>query len=284
MTHYFGAHYDSSCNSLIESAEKIKLAGGNLIQIFLTCPGTKVAKERHENELIDFKNYLISNDMKVVVHSSYLHNIGRKWDSYSYWIINIMLEIEYCHMIGALCLVLHLGKKLELTLQETYNNMYSSLLYIHSNTKKYEEIVIALETSSGQGTEVCTTLDDLAYFYTKFAINSNPEIKHRIKICLDTCHIFQAGFNKFENKNDVKIFLKEWDKKIGVNNIKLVHLNNCMYKFNSHRDVHNNILLGYINENALKHFYKFFRKNNIPIILETPNYGYKTEIKMLMKK
>jgi endonuclease IV len=127
-------------------------------------------------------------------------------------------------------------------------------------------------------------LDDLAYFYNKFAISPDISLRHRIKICLDTCHVFQGGMSNFENKNDVKTFLKEWDKKIGVKNIALVHLNNCMYKFNSNRDVHANILLGNINTNALKHFYKFFRKNGIPMVLETPNYGYKTEIKMLMNK
>ena len=85
----------------------------------------------------------------------------------------------------------------------------------------------------------------------------------------------------YPNKNDVKEFLKEWDKKIGINNIKLVHFNNCMYGFGSKRDVHANIFSGYINENALKHFFKFFRKHFIPIVLETPNYGYKSEIGLL---
>jgi len=284
MTHYFGAHFDSSCNSLIESAKKIKSAGGNLIQIFLTCPGTKETKKRNMDELIEFKNYLINNDMKVVVHSSYLHNIGRKWDKYNFWIQNIMLEIEYCHIILAECLVLHLGKQLDLTLQETYNNMYTSLVYIHNHTKQFEDVLIALETSSAQGSEVCHTLADLSYFYKKFSNNPDNSLKHRIKLCLDTCHIFQAGMNKFENKNDVKKFLKEFNDKIGINNIKLVHLNNCEYKFNSNRDVHANILTGTINENALKHFFKFFRKNNIDIVLETPNFGYKSEIKLLLKK
>lgn len=281
MTHYFGAHFDSSCNSLIESAQKIKSVGGNLIQIFLTCPSTKETQERNIDDLIEFKNFLINNDMKVIVHSSFMHNIGRKWDKYSYWIKNIMLEIEYCHILGALGLVLHLGKKLELSLEETYNNMYTSLLYIHNNTKMYEDVIIALETSSGQGSEVCTTINDLGYFYNKFALNPDISVRHRIKICIDTCHIFQAGFNKFENKNDVKEFLKLWDKKIGINNVKVVHLNNCAYEFGKKRDVHANIFTGYINENALKHFFKFFRKHYIPIILETPNYGYKTEIKIL---
>jgi deoxyribonuclease-4 len=281
MTHYFGAHYDSSCDSFIEAAKKIKLAGGNLIQIFLTCPSNKEAHKKNMDNLIEFKNYLIENNMKVVVHSSYTHNIARNWTKHSFWIINIMLELEYCHIISALCLVLHFGKKLELPLQEAYNNMYTSLLYIHNNTKLYSDVVIALETSSGAGTECMTTINDLAYFYSKFSNNQHQEIKNRIKICLDTCHIYQSGFTKLENKNDVKEFLKLWDKKIGINNIKVVHLNNCVYKFNSHRDVHANIESGYINENALKHFYKFFKKKNIPIILETPNHGYREEINML---
>ncbi len=284
MTHYFGAHYDSSCPTLIDSAKQIQKAGGNLIQIFLTLPGSKETQKRNMDELIGFKNYLINNDMKVIVHSSYLHNIGRKFDKYSYWIQNIMLEIEYCHIIGANCLVLHFGKQLKLTLEETYNNMYTSLIYIHNHTMQFEDVIIALETSSAQGTEVVTTLNDLVYFYKKFSNNPNQAIRHRIKLCLDTCHIFQAGMNKLENKNDVKEFLKEFDKKIGIQHIKLVHLNNCKFAFNSHRDVHANIYAGTINENALKHFFKFFRKLNVDIVLETANIGHKREFNLLMNK
>ncbi len=283
MTHYFGAHYDSSCPTLIDSAKQIQKAGGNLIQIFLTLPGSKETQKRNMDGLIEFKNYLIKNNMKVVVHSSYLHNIGRKFDKYSYWIQNIMLEIEYCHVIGADCLVLHFGKQLKLTLEETYNNMYTSLIYIHNNTSHFEDVIIAMETSSGQGTESLVTLNDLAYFYKKFSNNPNQSIRNRIKLCLDTCHIFQAGMNKLENKNDVKKFLEEFDEKIGIQHIKLVHLNNCKFKFNSHRDVHASIFAGTISENALKHFFKFFRKMNVDIVLETSNTGHKREIDMMIK-
>lgn len=276
MVHYFGAHYSS--RDLIKSAKKIKKYGGNLVQIFLDTQNVNM------DELIEFKNYLINNDMKVIVHSSYFNNIGKYWDEYSFWIQNIITEIELCHVIDAPYLVLHLGKRLDLSLEETYNNMYTSLIYIHNKTKKYEDVVIALETSSGQGSEVCTTIDDLAYFYKKFSNNIDIGIKHRIKLCLDTCHIYQAGFDKLENRNDVKLFLESWNKKIGIENIKVVHLNNCSYKYGNKRDVHANIFIGHINENALIHFYKFFRKHNVPIILETPNNGYKTEIRLLLKK
>lgn len=276
MVHYFGAHNTSK--DLIKSAKKIKKYGGNLMQIFLDVKNVDMDK------LIEFKNYLITNDMKVVVHSSYFNNIGKYWDEYSFWIQNIIMEIELCHVIGAFCLVLHLGKKLDLSVQETYNNMYTSLIYIHNKTKLYEDVVIALETSSGQGSEVCTTLNDLAYFYSKFSNNSDVEIRHRIKLCMDTCHIYQAGFDKLENKKDVKLFLEAWNKKIGINNIVVVHLNNCMYGYGNKRDVHANIFIGKISENAMIHFYKFFRKCDIPIILETPNNGYKTEIELLLKK
>lgn len=277
--HYFGAHFESY--DLIDSAEKIKNAGGNLIQIFLTLPGNQQTSERTDKELSNFKNYLINNNMKVVVHSAYIHNMARDWDTYSWWIKNLELEIKYCHLIGAIGLVLHLGKSLELSLEETYNNMYTSLLYLHNKTIEYKDIPILLETSTGQGTETCFRLEDLAYFYKKFSKNVNKEIKNRFKLCIDTCHIFSAGYD-IRTKSDVKRYLETFDEMIGLRYVKLIHLNDCKVSIGAQKDRHENIGKGFIGLKGLTYFYLYFKnKLNIPIVLETPNFGYRYEIKLL---
>lgn len=275
---YFGAHISS--NNLIGSAKLILEAGGNLIQIFLTLPGEKNTKERSKQELLDFKNFLIQNNMKVVVHSSYIHNLARDWDNYSWWLRNLELEIKYANFIGAIGIILHFGKRLELSLEQSFNNMYTSLIFIHNKTKEYIETPIFLETSTGQGSEICFKLEELSRFYKKFSLNKNPEIKNRIKICIDTCHVFSAGYN-LKTKSDVVQFLESFEELIGLRYVKLIHLNDCLVDVGSKRDRHENIGKGYIGLTGLIHFFNYFRKLNIPIILETPDSGFRTEIDIL---
>ena len=280
MEHYFGAHFESY--NLIESAEKIKLAGGNLIQIFLTLPGDQETTERTDQELIKFKKYLDQNKMKVVVHSSYMHNLARDWDTYSWWLKNLELEIEYAHKIGAIGVVIHFGKQLELSIEEAYNNMYTSLVFIHNKTIKYKDVLLLLETSTGQGTELCWRMEDLAYFYKKFSKNENKELKDRVKLCVDTCHIFSAGYN-LKTKGDIKRYLEAFEELIGLRYIKLIHLNDCKVSIGSQKDRHENIGKGYIGFTGLKIFFDYFKNLNVPIVLETPDYGYRKEIKLLKK-
>ena len=281
--HYFGTHIGSSSSDidyLIKYSNIVKAAGGNLVQIFLTIPGEIYAEEKSKSELTRYKKYLEENNMKAVVHSCYCHNLATNWDNYSWWLKNFELEIEYSHYIGALGVVLHFGKKLELSKEEAYNNMYTSLIYVHNRTIKFKDIKIFLETSTGQGSEICFKLEELAHFYKKFSKNDNEEIKERIKLCVDTCHIFSAGYN-LKTKNDVKRYLEEFEELIGIRYIKLIHLNDCKVEFGSRVDRHENIGKGYIGLTGLKHFFKYFKKLNIPIVLETPGSGFLKEIKLL---
>ena len=217
--------------------------------------------------------------MKVVVHSTYLINLARKWDEYSWWIKNLILEIQYANMIGAFGVVIHLGKKLNLSIEEAYNNMYTAIIYILNKTMSLDNVSLILETSSGQGSELCYNLNDLSHFYKKFSINKN--IYKRINICIDSCHIYSAGYD-ISSKSKVKNFLEEFNKLIGLKNVILIHLNDSKTKLGSLRDRHEGIGKGNINIKGLIHFFKFFRKNNLNIILETPNDYYKKEIKKLI--
>ena len=277
MEHYFGAHLDN--NNLIESAKSIKNAEGNIVQIFLTMPGNSKTESRSEKELLDYKQYLIDNNMKVVVHSSYMHNIAREWDEYSWWIKNLETEIKYCYMIEAIGLVLHFGKQLDLSIEEAYNNMYTSLLYIHNKTIEYS-VPILLETSTGQGSETCYRLEELARFFRKLSQNENKIIKNRFTLCIDTCHIFSAGYD-IRTKKGIKLYVEAFEELIGLRYIALIHLNDCKVKMGEQKDRHDNIGKGYIGLKGLTYFYHYFKKLNVPIILETPDAGYRREIRLL---
>lgn len=279
MTHYFGAHIKFQYDDLINATKLIKKAGGNLIQVMLTNPKGK-EKAKAPQQIKELVKYLKDNNMKIVVHSSYIHNFAKNWDPYSWWIKNLELEIELAHKLGAKGIVLHFGKKLDLSKEEAYNNMYTSLMYVHKKTKKYKDVKILLETPAGEGTVICSTLEDLGHFYSKFSKSENKKLKKRIKLCLDTCHIFSAGYD-IRTKDDVKKYLESFEKLVGLRYIYLIHLNDSKVELGRKVDRHDNIGKGYIGKTGLIHMYKYFRKLGVPIVLETPNFGFQTEIKML---
>lgn len=274
---YFGAHHDTL--DLIKGAYDIKQFKGNLIQIFLT--KDRKFKYYSKQELNNYRKYLDKNKMKCVVHSSYQHNLCRDWEPQSWWIKNILLEIEYAHLIGSIGLVIHFGNRMNLNLQEAYNNMFSSLAFIHDKTKDIKDVMILLETPAGQGSQICYQLDDLSYFYKKIKNSKDKLFKNRIKICLDTCHIFSAGYD-IRNSKSVDRYLKAFEELIGLRYIKLIHLNDSKSDIGSLVDRHENIGKGYIGLNGLKLIGNYFMKLDIPIILETPNDGFKKEIKIFV--
>lgn len=283
MTFYFGSHH-STVDGLINAAKEIKEAGGNLLQIFVTAKNrstTRVRTNEEVNEIDEFKKYLKEHKMKVVVHSSYTHNFCRNWDSHAVQVNNLELEIKYAHEMGAFGVVVHFGKYLELSLQEAYNNMYSSLIYVHNKTKEYHNVKLLLETSAGQGTEICWKIEDLAYFYRKFSKNENKAIKDRFKLCVDSCHIFNSGYN-ISSKKMIDIYLETFEEMIGIRHIGLIHLNDSKNDVGSRLDRHERIGGGYIGYDGLHYFFNYFRKLKIPIILETPTDEFETEIKLLL--
>jgi len=238
----------------------------NIVQLF---KNNKILNKKNKNEIEN-----------KVVHASYSINLANNWDDYSWWIDLFIDEILYSAEINAMFIVIHLGKRLKLTKEETLNNMFTSLLHVHNKTKKANNVKILIETSAGQGTETCFLLEDLAYFYKKISKHENIEFKNRFGICLDTCHIFAAGYDISNSKN-IKHFLNKFNKLIGIEHIKLIHLNDSKYKVGSMIDRHENIGIGYIGKKALLCIAKFFIKKNIPIILETPNKYHNKEINFL---
>lgn len=259
----FGAHLNTT--NIISSANKIKKYGGNIFQFMVS--------NKLDNNINQDREYLKANNISCVIHSLYTHNIAKSWSQDSWWIESIINEINYAGQIGAYGVVVHFGKLMDMNLSVAYNNMYSALLYINGQTSKYSNVLILLETTSSQGSELCSKLEDLALFFNKL-----KSIK-RFKICIDTCHIFQSGYD-IRNENSFKLYLETFEELIGLNKIGMIHLNDSMKDIGSKRDRHQSIGKGYIGYTGLLLFYKYFI-NKVPIILETPNNSYKTEIKII---
>jgi deoxyribonuclease-4 len=219
---------------------------------------------------------LASINFKLVIHSPYTINIAIKNNliNISYWIKSIHNELIIANLIGAIGCVIHVGKYLSLDIPDAKKYMYLTLKYLIHRVKSDKlNVFILLETCAGQGTELLSDFEELALFYNKF----NDNDKKVLKICVDTCHIYSAGFD-ISTKSKVKDFFKLFNEKIGIENLALIHLNDSATVYNSHVDRHQNIGKGSIGFEGLKEFVIFAYKYKIPIILETPNNGYIKEI------
>ena len=282
---YIGAHIGGGIKNISKSLIIVHQYGCNIVQLFVNPFATlsearKIKYKRQEgSKYIEFKKLLKEKNMKCVVHASYTINLSRNWDHYSGWIQQFINEIIAAHQIGAIAIVVHMGKQMELELSEAYNNMYTALVYVNDQTRKYNSVRILLETSTGQGSEVCYKIEDLAYFYKK--ISRNPLISERFGICVDTCHIFAAGYN-LVNKSGVNAYLEAFEELIGLRHVKLVHLNDSKKDVGSNVDRHENIGHGFIGKQGLLEFAKYFKNINVPIILETPGEHILDDISMLV--
>lgn len=276
MSKLFGIHIDSKIDNIISEATRVKNIGCNILQLFVE----PMTKKRQEYNF--FYKYLKDNNISCVVHISYTINCAQDWTQYSWWIKQCIMEIELSSLIGAYAVVIHLGKQLGLSIEESYNNMYTSLLYIHSQTKLHSKVKILLETSSGQGSEICFKIEDLSHFYKKMSEHKNEDIRKRFGLCVDTCHIFASGYDIKSKKKFIE-YLNKFDKMIGIEHIKLIHLNDSKKECGSNVDRHENIGNGFIGEKPLMLFVEFAQKVNIPIILETPQLLQNKDVEMVLK-
>jgi deoxyribonuclease-4 len=217
-------------------------------------------------------------DLKMVIHSPYVINLAAKFDPHSWRTKYLLLEVENSINNGAIGLVIHMGKSMDLPISAAYNNMYKMLELVCRKIKKPFEIY--LETTAGQGTELCYKIEDLGIFFNK--IKANPKMKN-IKICLDTCHLFCAGYDIRKKKN-IDEFICKFDKLVGIDRIGLMHINDSVNDFDTRKDRHANIGEGYIGVTGLRYFYQYFAKRNIPGILETPIGNYENEIRLLKEQ
>jgi deoxyribonuclease-4 len=230
--------------------------GCSIIQLF-------VSDFMEKDELIDkilemTKEY----KMKIICHASFIINIATNWFKNAWHIQELLSELRIAKKMYDAPLVLHMGKQKALTKEIAYNNMITSLTYVIKKTHQ----TILIETPAGQGTEMCYDLEDLSYFFKK--VINNPILKNRIGICLDTCHIFVAKYD-ISSKMKSKIFLELFDKLIGIQYIKCVHLNDSYNECGSKLDRHNDFGKGFIGREAMDYLFKFFKEKKIPIIFET---------------
>lgn len=214
----------------------------------------------------------------VICHAPYIVNLANDLDYEKYeFAINFLInELRRCDQLGIKYLVLHPGSQMKIEKSHAIYNIVKGLnmaLSTSSNT------VILLETMAGKGTELGRSIDELK------SIIDNIDNKERIGVCLDTCHLNDSGID-ISNFDD---YLNEFDKLIGIDKIKCIHVNDSKNSLGSHKDRHENIGYGTIGFDSLMGVIYNERLESVPKILETPYVNreyppYAQEIEMIRNK
>ena len=213
----------------------------------------------------------------VIVHAPYIINLATDDLEKREFSCNFLKEeIKRVETLGFSYLVLHPGSHVGAGTNKGIQNITDSLNKIIDKDTK---VVILLETMAGKGTEVGKSFEELE------SIISKIKQKENIGVCLDTCHINDAGYdlNYFDK------VLDSFDKIIGLDKLKCIHVNDSKNIMGSHKDRHENIGYGYIGFDNLINIIYNKRLDNIPKILETPYIDktyppYKYEIEMIRTK
>jgi deoxyribonuclease-4 len=226
------------------------------------------------------KEHTISN---IVVHAPYIINLGNtvKPENFGFAVAFLRQEIERAQALGATQITLHPGAHVGAGAEAGIKQIIKGL-----NEVLWSEQIpqIALETMAGKGTEVGRTFEELA------AIIDGVTLNEKLSVTLDTCHIHDAGYNVKEDFDGV---LNEFDKVIGLDRLKVVHVNDSKNPQGAHKDRHANIGFGEIGFTALNQVVHHPQLAELPKILETPYVGpdkksskapYGFEIAMLRSK
>lgn len=217
------------------------------------------------------------NKNNVIVHAPYIINLANGDESKFNFSCNFLSEeLKRVNTFGMQYLVLHPGSHVGLGVDEGISNIVKALNLVLS--KDDSNVMILLETMAGKGSEVGRTFEELK------RIIDGVSRKERIGVCLDTCHLNDAGYD-LNNFDDV---LDEFDKLIGIDKIKCIHINDSKNTLDSHKDRHENIGRGTIGLDTLIKVINNPKLKDVPKILETPYIDgiapYKEEIELIRKE
>ena len=233
-------------------------------QIFTRNPRGWHAKDLTKEDIDLFKSKLKESKidrLATCAHMPYLPNLATpKNDGFEKSVKTLINEVERCAQLGIPYLVTHLGSHLG-TGEEAGIKKLVEALTKAGQTKN--DVMILLENTAGQKNSVGSDFEQLGEIFKQL----KPEKK--FGVCLDTCHAFVAGYD-LRTEEKVKETFKEFDKHVGIENLKILHLNDARGELGCNLDRHYHLGLGGIGEEGITSVVKFANKEKIPIILETP--------------
>ena len=266
---------------LLGASEEAASYGANTFMIYTGAPQNTRRKSIAElnimNGLFHMKDHGISN---IVVHAPYIINLGNttKPETFELGVNFLQEEIKRTAALEASQIVLHPGAHVGAGVDAGIARIVEGLNEVLTDE---QPVQIALETMAGKGSEIGRTFDELARIIDGVTHNE------RLSVCLDTCHVHDAGYNIVEDFDGV---LNEFDKIVGIDRLKVLHINDSKNVRGAAKDRHENIGFGEIGFDALKYIVHHPQLMHLPKILETPYVGadaknkkapYKIEIAML---
>lgn len=272
-----GSHVRFTKEQLYGSIKEALSYGANTFMFYTGAPQNTMRSEISEEltskaiELMKENNIDINN---VICHAPYIINLANKLklESWEFSISFLKNEIKRCEKMGIKYIVVHPGNALTNSKEVALNNIIEALnIIIDEDTR----CMILIETMAGKGTECCSSIEEI-----KTILDGVVE-QDKIGVCIDTCHINDAGYELLE-------YIDEFDKLIGVDKIKCVHINDSKNIIGAHKDRHENLGFGEVGFNNIMNILYHDKLKDVPKILETPyieDYPpYKFEIEMILKK
>ncbi len=274
-----GSHVSMSGKEMLLGSVKEAVSyGANTFMFYTGAPQNTARKPVSQLRVEEAKEYMKEHHISiddVVVHAPYIINLANtvKPETYELAVRFLKEEIARCEEIGVSRLVLHPGSHVKAGDEAGLKQIVKGLNEV---LREDQKVHIALETMAGKGSEMGRTFDQIQYMI------ENTKYASLLGVCLDTCHIHDAGYD-LTHFDEI---LEEFDQKIGLDRLLVVHVNDSKNERGAHKDRHENIGYGYIGFETLNQIVHHPKLKDVPKILETPYIDgkapYREEIEMFM--
>lgn len=276
-----GSHVSMSSPDYLLGAVKEALSyGANSMMIYSGAPQTtkRVPTSKFKiKEAYEFMNQVGFDPKNIILHAPYIINLGNtvKSETFELAVSFLKQEIQRAQDLGVKVIVLHPGSHVQMGSQVGLDKIIEGLNEALVDAK---DVVIALETMAGKGSECGRTFEEIRY------ILDRVKFKDNVGVCLDTCHIWDAGYDL----NDFEAVLNQFENIIGIEKLSVLHINDSKNILGASKDRHENLGYGKIGFENLLNILYHPKLMHLVKILETPyienHPPYKQEIKMILEK
>lgn len=260
-----GSHVSFSDKGLLSATKEASSYGSSSFMIYTGAPQNTRRKPMESMYLEEGKQLMAEKGMEdIVVHAPYIINLGSyKENTYELAVSFLQEEIRRTHAIGVKNIVLHPGAFTDKDAEYGIGRIADGLNEVLNGVKE-TDVNIALETMAGKGTEMGRSFEEIA------SIINKVEQNERLTVCMDTCHIHDAGYDIV---NDLDGVLEQFDRIVGLDRIAVVHVNDSKNAVGAHKDRHTPIGSGWLGYQTIHNVVHHDGLQGRPFILETPWIG-----------
>jgi deoxyribonuclease IV len=260
-----GSHVSFSDKGLLNAAQEAAAYGSSTFMIYTGAPQNTRRKPIEDQYIEEGRELMKEHGIdEIIVHAPYIINLGSyKEDTFELAVRFLQEEIRRTDYLGVRNIVLHPGAYTDKDAEYGIKRIAEGLNEVLKGTSE-TQVKIALETMAGKGTEIGRSFEELAQIIEKVEDNS------RLTICLDTCHVHDAGYDIV---NDLDGVLEQFDRLVGLDRLAVVHLNDSKNMRGAGKDRHAPVGAGMIGFDAMKRIVDHEKLKHLPLILETPWIG-----------